>query len=869
MKTNSRRIVKHLAITIAAGGILLSYSACSRGTAEEKIRAMYSVGGTVTKSDGGVAAGATAELRYMADDSPAGQTTVDATGTYAITGVPAGTYIVRVALNGYETGMISGIEVTDADISGRNVVLQKIAAPTYSVSGTVMKSDGSAAAGATVQVKRAADHTNAGQASIADAAGRYTALGIPSGVYNILISLNGYETGILTGVIVTDADVTLQNVTLNTATAPANAIHIAYSGNDVTIDNLPPDGSIVAAKDGADVTLSASTPEAVEYVVSGSSSNGSLTIRNNATAPGIVRLTLNNAVITSASKLPPLRITENEGVTVISLTGTNILSDHAANEENAALISKNGSLEFEGYGSLYVSGAAKHAIAAGKKSVSIRSGNITVTAAASDGIHAESGIDISGGSLDITASGDGLDAGAGMAMISGGNLRMVSPKDDTKGIKADAGVTISGGFIEMNVSGAQAKGIGSKADITVSGGEIAIITSGAAVLEAAGSGYDPSYCTAIKSDADVVVTGGTIRIESRATSDGGKGISADGNIRILGGTLDIAVAGDGRVYTSSTGATDSYTAACLKSNRDILLAGGHVTCSSSGTGGKGVNADGSITIGNTGADNTDLALTVTTSGERFLVSGNAGGGRPGGGFPGGSGGDYANPKGVKSEGDLIIHSGTIVVNGTQQSAGGEGMESKGAFIINGGVINIYSYDDCINGGTSVTINGGTVFVAARGQDAIDSNGSLTINGGLTIANGVRGDGEAFDGQPGRYTINGGIIVGTSGSLMETPAGPQPAVIYSRATAGSDIGIRNVTGDDILLFRVPVISGASIGTSLIVTFSDPRLTAGTYTLSYNGKIEGGTSFNGYITGGSYSGGSSKSFVIGNSAYAHVQ
>jgi len=218
---------------------------------------------------------------------------------------------------------------------------------------------------------------------------------------------------------------------------------------------------------------------------------------------------------------------------------------------------------------------------------------------------------------------------------------------------------------------------------------------------------------------------------------------------------------------------------------------------------------------------------------------------------------------------MIVNSGTITVNCTQTSEGGEGMESKGAFTVNGGSININSYDDCINGGTSVTINGGTIFVAARGQDAIDSNGSLTINGGLTIANGVRGDGESFDGQSGRYPVNGGIIVGTCGNLMETPNGPQRSVIYSRAQAGSDICIRNDANENILLFRVPVISGATSGQTVIVVFSDPRLVNGSYTLLSGGSIEGGANFNGYITGGSYSGGSSKSFSITSSVYTHVQ
>jgi hypothetical protein len=855
---------------VIVSGFMLHF--CKSEKMLENTPQIFSIGGVVTKSDGGAASGASIMLVNTSDGSYTEQSSTNVSGGYVITGVSAGNYKIIVALAGYETGSIDEIKVIDTDVTLDEIVLQKIIVPTYAISGTVTKSDGSAATGASVQVKKTSDNIDVGQTATTDASGAYSVSDIPSGKYNIIITLDGYEAGILSDVEVNDADLTSLNVVLQTITINASAVNIVFSDNDATIGNLPSDGSVTATKNGADVTIVSSATGTVEYFVSGATSNGSLKIQNNAIVSNTLRLTLNNVMITSASKLPPIQITKNEGVTMVELKGNNILSDNASNEENATLITKSGSLEFEGYGKLHVRGVAKHAVASSKKGITVRGGDINVSSAASDGFHAEVGFEISGGSLDITASGDGIDAGSGTALLHGGHIRIDSRSDDTKGIKADAGVSVNGGVIEMTVSGAQSKGISSKADITVAGGNLSVVASGATVLEPVGSGYDPSYCTAVKSDANIIVTGGTIQIESGKTSDGGKGLSADGNISISNGTIHIVTAGDGKVYASETGASDSYTSACIKSNQNIALLGGKITCSSSGTGGKGIDADGSIVIGVANADgnNGDLLLTVGTSGARFLVSGSSsgGGGRPGAGF-GGNGGDYANPKAIKCEGDMTVNSGTVVINCTQTSEGGEGMESKGALTVNGGNISIYSYDDCINGGTSVTINGGNIFVAARGQDAIDSNGSLVINGGLTIANGVRGDGESFDGQTGRYPINGGVIVGTCGNLMEVPTGPQRAVIYSRATAGGDICIKNAAGETILLFRVPVISGASSGASVIVIFSDPRLVSGNYTLLYNGKIEGGANYNGYITGGAYSGGASKSFAIGSAAYTHVQ
>ena len=851
---------------VGIASCFLMFSACGSGDSNLQGEAprTYAVGGAITKSEGGAASGASVMLVNASDSSVAGQSPVNAAGEYIVTGIVAGSYKIVAALSGYEAASIDAVKVVDADVTGQDMVLQKITVPTYAIGGLVTKPDNSAASGASVQVLKAGDNTNVGQAVTTGALGEYSVGDIPAGVYSIIITLDGYETGVLTNVTVGSADLTGQNVTLRVITAGENAISIIYSAADAAIGNLPSDGSVTVTKSGADVTVASASSGDVEFYISGATSGGSLKIQNNAGVPSTIRLTLNSAVIASASKLPPIQITRNEGVTIVALKGSSILSDHSSNEENATLISKSGSLEFEGYGRLAISGAAKHAIASGKKSITVRGGDITVTSAASDGFHAEAGFAQSGGSLSIAASGDGIDAGSGAAEISGGALQIVSSADDTKGIKADAGVTVSGGVVDMSVSGAQSKGISSKADVTIGGGSIAIVTSGATVLNAVGSGYDPSYCTAIKSDAGVTVTGGAIRVESRATSDGGKGISADGDVRISGGTLSITTAGSGKAYTTETGATDSYTAACIKSNKDVALLGGSITCSSSGAGGKGINADGAIAIGSPGAGNADLTLTVGTSGERLYVSGSSGGGqggKPGGGAGfGGNGTDYANPKAIRCEGNMTIYSGTIGVTCTQKEEGGEGLESKSLLTINGGNINIRTHDDCINAGTGIVINGGNIFCAASGQDAIDSNGALTVNGGLTIANGVRGDGEAFDADR-NFQVNGGIIVGTHGGgmAMTSPAGQQPSARI-QGTAGSAICIKNAADEVLLLFNIPVIAGASTGATLTVIFSDPRLVKGSYSLLSGGSISGGITVNGYNTGGTYSGGTSKELTL---------
>ncbi|MDR1173010.1 MAG: carboxypeptidase-like regulatory domain-containing protein, partial [Bacteroidales bacterium] len=298
--------------------VCIMLSSCGRSdNLQEDAPQVFNIGGTVTKSDGGAAAGASVMLVKISDGSNAGESPVSAAGEYIITSVIAGNYKITVTLNGYETGSIDEIKVTGADVTVEGIVLQKITVPTYVISGIVTKSNGSAAAGASVQLRKSGDNTLVGQAATADASGAYSVSGIPSGTYTVIATLDGYEAGILPDVTVNNADLTALNITLLTITINANAVSIVFSDNDATVDNLPSDGSVTVAKSGAHVTITSSAPETVEYFISGSTANGSLKIQNNAVVPNMLRITLNSTAIVSASKLPPIQITKNEGVTVV------------------------------------------------------------------------------------------------------------------------------------------------------------------------------------------------------------------------------------------------------------------------------------------------------------------------------------------------------------------------------------------------------------------------------------------------------------------------------------------------------------------------------------------------------------------------
>ena len=121
------------------------------------------------------------------------------------------------------------------------------------------------------------------------------------------------------------------------------------------------------------------------------------------------------------------------------------------------------------------------------------------------------------------------------------------------------------------------------------------------------------------------------------------------------------------------------------------------------------------------------------------------------------------------------------VNGDEEGTGvlnivaeNEGLDSELHLTINGGNINITSGNDGINTNEDevsvTTVNGGTLTIKVSGEtgegDGIDSNGWLVINGGTVIAAacGISGD-AGIDSDMGIH-INGGTVLATG--LTEFP-----------------------------------------------------------------------------------------------------
>ena len=138
------------------------------------------------------------------------------------------------------------------------------------------------------------------------------------------------------------------------------------------------------------------------------------------------------------------------------------------------------------------------------------------------------------------------------------------------------------------------------------------------------------------------------------------------------------------------------------------------------------------------------------------------------------------------------------------NAENEGLDSELHLTINGGNINITSGNDGINTNEDnvsvTTVNGGTLNILCNGStgegDGIDSNGWLVINGGTINAQACAISGDAgIDSDKGIY-INGGKVVASGNMLDKIAGGEQTYAVFSfssRQVGDSTYTLKNGDG----------------------------------------------------------------------------
>lgn len=462
----------------------------------------------------------------------------------------------------------------------------------------------------------------------------------------------------------------------------ADVVTVNYDKGSVVVEKTNP--LILVMQNGTNVEVNSFLTTGVEYILKGTCTDGSFKV---STSIADYKITLSDVELTNPHGaalyiLPTVTarafVYAKEG-TVNKLTGC-----MDANSSEKACVKSGGDLVFCGSGTTEILSNRRHAVET-KGNVYLRGGcRMRITTAESgsttdevqpkDGIHAGGNVVMTGGEVDITTVGDGVQSESGNIYMKGGFLKVVTSGEKSHAIKTTGNVYISGGAFQSKVSGNASKCISADGNLEMTGGRMTLMTEGSVVYDATIN--DMSSCAGIKTAKNVHIDGGIVQISS--TGDAGKGINTDGTL-VISGEADVKIITSGRKAVEE--GVDSNPRG-ISADAGIIMSGSMLW----------VNVLG----GTSGCDGLDTKNSVTiNSGDIRLRC-------------------YDDC--MKADKDIIVNGGTLCC----YSDNNDGIDAKGSVTINGGLV--------MTCGAASTASGGK----GEGVDATDfviSNGTVVAIGG--------------------------------------------------------------------------------------------------------------------------------------------
>lgn len=516
----------------------------------------------------------------------------------------------------------------------------------------------------------------------------------------------------------------------------------AYNAdNFATIVNIDMANPVNPAVDGVTITINGNhvtadhgSTEGICYIVTGTTTDGSLTIGGKTD----FALNLSNADITNPATTA-IDI-ESKSNAYLVLTGANKVTDGTTADDNhkGALYAK-GPLLISGTGSLEVYGTYNN------------------------GIHGKSNVVI--------------DKGVNLYVKSTAN----------HGIKAGDDLYINGGIINVEASAAGAKAINADANVTINGGRTTVIATGDGEWEEDETltyGGDTKAAAGIGCDGNFYMNGG--EVYAKATGSGGKGIKADYEAYITGGKIRVITEG-GLYYNNGkgtenlnyTGNTDNLASAYTSSPKGmkigskdendvayggpLVISGGDIMVRTSGNNAEGIESKGTLDI--TGGtilvyahdDAINSTGDLTVSGGTVVAVG-------------------TNNDGIDSNGDMYLKGGTIIACGASGAEAGIDINEQKKLYITGGYI--FGIGGRIDGNLGSTTQG-----------IITTTGSITANGTVSVSNSSKTL-YTFNMPPISYN-SGTMLISTpdlsSGSSYTLKSGSSSTTVTASNTISSGMG----------------------------------------------------------------------------------